>query len=102
MRLKMAYMCVCALALASLHDLEGRACAQQLVSHERPTIGTWIPSPLQVTSSASSCKSHVVRDGYVSTQVNIDRSGCNIVGDAANEPSVAVPAGYNSGTEVCR
>ena len=30
------------------------------------------------------------RDGHVSVQVNIDASGMNIVGDAANEPSIAV------------
>jgi len=30
------------------------------------------------------------RDGYVSVQVNVDASGDNIVGDAANEPSLAV------------
>jgi hypothetical protein len=32
----------------------------------------------------------VVRDGFVSVQVNVDGSGRNIVGDAANEPSIAV------------
>ena len=30
------------------------------------------------------------RDGYVSVQVNVDAHGDNIVGDAANEPSIAV------------
>jgi hypothetical protein len=32
----------------------------------------------------------VSRDGYVSVQVNTDEFGNNIVGDAANEPSIAV------------
>ena len=32
----------------------------------------------------------VSRDGHVSVQVNVDASGLNIVGDAANEPSIAV------------
>ncbi|MCH7632706.1 MAG: hypothetical protein IIB59_05790 [Planctomycetes bacterium] len=31
-----------------------------------------------------------VRDGFVSIQVNVDKRGCNIVGDAANEPSIAI------------
>ena len=31
-----------------------------------------------------------VRDGFVSVQVNVDASGNNILGDAANEPSIAV------------
>jgi len=32
----------------------------------------------------------VSRDGFVSVQVNVDEFGSNIVGDAANEPSIAV------------
>jgi len=36
------------------------------------------------------------RNGYVSVQVNVDVSGDNIVGDAANEPSIAVdPTNHN-------
>ena len=33
------------------------------------------------------------RNGYVSVQVNVDENGDNIVGDAANEPSIAVNLG---------
>jgi hypothetical protein len=32
----------------------------------------------------------VTRNGYVSVQVNVDGDGLNIIGDAANEPSIAV------------
>ncbi|MDK1046350.1 MAG: hypothetical protein QGM45_11785, partial [Anaerolineales bacterium] len=32
----------------------------------------------------------VVRGEYVSIQVNVDAHGCNILGDAANEPSIAI------------
>ena len=31
-----------------------------------------------------------VRDGYVAVQVNVDAQGNNILGDAANEPTIAV------------
>ncbi|MHC5114833.1 MAG: hypothetical protein ACYTGP_10450 [Planctomycetota bacterium] len=36
----------------------------------------------------------VSRDGFVSVQVNVDGAGLNIVGDAANEPSIAVDPTY--------
>jgi len=32
----------------------------------------------------------ISRDGFVSVQVNVDGSGHNLIGDAANEPSIAV------------
>ena len=32
----------------------------------------------------------VMRDGYASVQVNVDEFGNNILGDAANEPSIAI------------
>jgi hypothetical protein len=35
-------------------------------------------------------ETHVVRGGFVSVQVNVDEGGANFVGDAANEPSIAV------------
>lgn len=72
------------------HGWYGKAFAQEVVPHERPPVGPWIPTPRQVTSGAGSCQSHVVLDSYRSIQVNVDRRGCNIVGDAANEPSIAV------------
>ncbi|HVQ34878.1 MAG TPA: sialidase family protein [Candidatus Bathyarchaeia archaeon] len=39
---------------------------------------------------ARSAPKVLVRGAYVSVQVNVDGSGSNIVGDAANEPSIAV------------
>ena len=39
---------------------------------------------------AGGCPNSVVRGAYTSVQVNTDVRGCNIVGDAANEPSIAV------------
>ncbi len=40
--------------------------------------------------SARSAALSVERNGYKSVQVNVDGDGMNIVGDAANEPSIAV------------
>ncbi len=44
------------------------------------------------SSLGGGCPSVIERDGYKSIQVNVDRRGCNILGDAANEPSIAVSA----------
>ena len=51
------------------------------------------PMPMVAASVAGGGVEHCgpwVRDGYVSVQVNVDAYGCNIVGDAANEPSIAI------------
>ena len=45
-----------------------------------------VPRSAQPTSPGA----RLSRDGYVSVQVNVDDNGQNIVGDAANEPSIAV------------
>ncbi len=58
--------------------------------HEAPPTGPWVPAPRRIASVAGGCQSHVVRDSYSSIQVNVDARGCNIPGDAANEPSIAV------------
>ena len=49
------------------------------------------PAPLRerVTSLRLS-RDRLTRSGYTSVQVNVDASGDNIVGDAANEPSMAI------------
>ena len=44
------------------------------------------PAGLRATSPGG----YYERNGYVSVQVNVDQNGNNIVGDAANEPSIAV------------
>lgn len=46
-------------------------------------------SPRQDPLKRSAPKT-LVRGAYVSVQVNVDSSGLNIIGDAANEPSIAV------------
>jgi hypothetical protein len=45
-----------------------------------PSQGEYVVAPAQ----------QWVRDGYVSVQVNVDESGNNLFGDAANEPSMAI------------
>ncbi len=46
----------------------------------------WIVPAVRVVSPPA----RVVFDGFESVQVNVDENGMNIVGDAANEPSIAV------------
>jgi hypothetical protein len=61
------------------------------MSLERPTTGAWIRTPKPSrTTARGACRSEVVRNSYRSIQVNVGPWGCNIVGDAANEPSIAV------------
>ena len=47
-------------------------------------------APAAHRSSESSPPAAVARNGNVSVQVNVDAEGNNIVGDAANEPSLAI------------
>ncbi|MBI1824826.1 MAG: exo-alpha-sialidase, partial [Planctomycetes bacterium] len=62
--------------------------------HEQPPTMPWIRPVREITQSTAEihapCASHVTRDGYTSIQVNVDAYGCNIPGDAANEPSIAI------------
>jgi hypothetical protein len=47
-------------------------------------------NPPRENPLARSAPKQLVRTPYVSVQVNVDAAGLNIVGDAANEPSIAV------------
>ncbi|MBI1827035.1 MAG: hypothetical protein HY287_09725 [Planctomycetes bacterium] len=62
--------------------------------HEKAPTMPWIkPVPVSTQNVAGNhapCASHVTRDGYTSIQVNVDTYGCNIPGDAGNEPSIAI------------
>jgi len=49
-----------------------------------------MPKPTVVPAGVIQHCEPWVRDGYKSIQVNVDTRGCNILGDAANEPSIAV------------
>ena len=60
--------------------------------HEQPSGDPWIRTPAKGTGAIEHCGPWV-RDGYESIQVNVDPSGCNIVGDAANEPSIGAGPG---------
>ena len=48
----------------------------------------YMPTPAQAPGPRH--RILVSRDGFVSVQVNVDEFGANIVGDAGNEPSIAV------------
>ncbi len=57
------------------------------IHHEVPD-GPYVEVPL---ASRQTSPAHIaVRAGFASVQVNVDALGQNIVGDAANEPSIAV------------
>lgn len=49
-----------------------------------------LPAAAEDLPKSTSVPAAVARDGSVSVQVNVDALGRNIVGDAANEPSIAV------------
>ncbi|MBD3869397.1 MAG: hypothetical protein IFK94_14850, partial [Acidobacteria bacterium] len=56
--------------------------------HQETPRDKHLPSPVQVDTPGTDAT--YTRNGYVSVQVNVDGAGLNIVGDAANEPSIAV------------
>lgn len=63
--------------------------------HEAPPAHEWVKAPVvreadRTTGGIDGHCGFVERDGYVSVQVNVDLLGRNIVGDAANEPSIAI------------
>jgi len=79
-----------AFALPSL-----RPAVAEAAPHEAPPVRGWIkaPVPREAERANGGTDAHcgfVERDGYVSVQVNVDLLGRNIVGDAANEPSIAI------------
>ena len=77
-----------ALALAAL-ALAGASAvaAQERRPHERPA---GPPVPAAELPGARSPAGRVVLGSFESVQVNVDAAGQNVVGDAANEPSLAV------------
>jgi hypothetical protein len=58
------------------------------VHHEKPGDGPM--QPASADPEARSPRATIQMGSYVSVQVNVDGQGQNIVGDAANEPSIAV------------
>jgi hypothetical protein len=71
-----------------LFILTGAAAWAQVGHHEKP--GGKPAQPAAADPSARSPGRVVTLGSFVSVQVNVDGSGQNIVGDAANEPSIAV------------
>ncbi|HEY6564970.1 MAG TPA: sialidase family protein, partial [Pirellulaceae bacterium] len=52
--------------------------------------GNRTPDAGPAPSSTASARPTIVRNGFVSVQVNVNAGGNNVAGDAANEPSIAV------------
>ena len=61
----------------------------QIVYREVPD-DPWMPRPTAPPPGAIAHAGPWVRGPYVSVQVNVDEFGRNVVGDAANEPSIAI------------
>jgi subtilisin-like proprotein convertase family protein len=61
--------------------------ADKATGHVESPRDAHLPTPRQV---GAGYRAVVSRDGHVSVQVNVDELGNNIVGDAANEPSIAI------------
>jgi len=61
-----------------------------LRQHEKPPTRPWMPRAAVAPAGAMTHCGPWERDGFRSIQVNVDARGCNILGDAANEPSLAV------------
>ena len=73
------------------HDrATGEGHASTYIPHEQPSDDPWMAGPAEALGEGIEHCGAWVRDGYESIQVNVDARGCNIVGDAANEPSIAV------------
>ncbi|MDO8631163.1 MAG: sialidase family protein, partial [Phycisphaerales bacterium] len=58
--------------------------------HREVPRDAWMPRPASPPASAMLHCGSWVWNGFESIQVNVDANGCNIVGDAANEPSIAI------------
>lgn len=61
---------------------------QPPLGHAEAPKDAYIPVPPEERTTRPGARP--ARGGYVSVQVNVDDAGNNIVGDAANEPSIAV------------
>lgn len=74
---------------AGEHD---RLAGRYLPAHEGPSTDPLRTTDTEGASSPSRgpLASTWIRGRYVSVQVNVDANGANIVGDAANEPSLAI------------
>jgi hypothetical protein len=77
------------MATAALCALAGAARAQNGRQPERPD-DPYRAAPAPVRTSAPAVNGPHTRGGFVSVQVNVDANHMNILGDAANEPSIAV------------
>ncbi len=60
------------------------------VAHEEAPSDPWMPRSGEIPPGVQVRCEPVVLGPYKSVQVNVDEFGCNIPGDAANEPSIAI------------
>ena len=79
------YILVVSISINSMALIAGAAPQRETGPHDE-----MIPVPRIHASSPVKPIVFESRDGFLLAQVNIDSSGANILGDAANEPSIAV------------
>ena len=79
---------------AGTNDAQTKEVESGRIGHLEAPGDPFVPVPREAQRTSPAAR--VAYRGYVSVQVNVDDNGDNIVGDAANEPSIAVdPANHN-------
>ena len=81
-------VCACAQATATAQEVEDAPKPAAPAGHLEVPDDPYQPVP--TTGRPTSPRLIIEHNGFVSVQVNIDDQGQNIIGDAANEPSIAV------------
>lgn len=83
-----AIACTCLVAGVALADPPPRPGPGKPIHYEEP--GDQPVVTTEVRTTAPLPRAQLTRNGYASVQVNVDEAGNNIVGDAANEPTIAI------------
>jgi len=84
------YVLLVATVVLCVNSLRTSGAEQPVGAHEGPPTQPWIKTPPTVAGGFPPRCKPWARDGYQSIQVNVNARSCNILGDAANEPSIAV------------
>ncbi|MFG0253052.1 MAG: sialidase family protein [Phycisphaerales bacterium JB038] len=69
---------------------EETSAKEEIPPHERPPVGVWLARAAPYAGKPVRPTVLFSRDDFTHIQANLDASGNNILGDAANEPSIAI------------